>query len=202
MHRREFVTAAAITGASLAGCVGTDAGPEDGVSQELPIPYQGGDGVPVVRAFTDYGCHHCARYTLQEYPKIYKKLVVPGKVEYRHYDFPLPVSEWSFKVAYASRWIQANHGVESYWLFHPAIYAAFGDYSIDVIVATAERATGEDVGDEIRSAIEDEAYRGTILKEKEIGEDRYDVGGTPYVFVDGTRVKATADGVISALETA
>lgn len=193
MRRREFIAAAAAVGA-LSGC--TSEPKTDGeVTHDLEVPYQGNESGPVVRVFGDYGCHYCARYSLQQYPRVRKELIDPGKIRYEHYDWPVPVSDWSMKVAYVARWLQAEYGLRAYWLFHSTVFTYMGNYTEDRLAALAEQVTGEKVGDGVKNAIGGEAYEDTILWEKQHGKEEYGVKGTPYVFVGDKRVEATAEAI-------
>lgn len=197
MRRRAFLGGVLAT--SLAGCTSQSEMSKD-YTAELDAPALGTRDAPsTIEVFTDYSCHYCRDYVLQVFPTVRAKLVRPGDALYVHYDFPF-LDEWSWKIAYVARWIQAEHGISSYWVFHPNIYASFGEYSVETIARVASQATGADVTPTtVQEVIAAKTYRETILAEKQYGEQEYDVSGTPYVFVDGKRVKPSYQAIANAV---
>lgn len=208
--RRAILSSAAAAGAvGAAGCLG---GSDDGPSEydcdtaqpepvsELPQPVAGDpEADVVVAAFEDFGCPHCATWALEEYPTIESEYVDPGEIRFEHWDFTIPVTDWSAPVANAGRGVQERAGDDAFFAFAKRAYELQGDHSLDA-VGTAAEAADADPCAAIADA-ESEPYEAVLSGNRSEGEER-GVSGTPTVFVNGESVEPTADAVSEAIENA
>lgn len=209
--RRALLSSAAAAGVvGTAGCLGggdgasvseydCDTSEPDPVS-ELSQPVAGDpEADVVVAAFEDFGCPHCATWVLEEYPTIESEYVEPGEIRFEHWDFPIPVTDWSAPVANAGRGVQDRAGDEAFFAFAKTAYELQDEHSLDAVGTAAEDA-GADPCAAIADA-EHEPYEAVVSGNRSEGEER-GVSGTPTVFVNGEGVQPTADAVSEAIENA
>ena len=195
--RRSYLTAvggAAALG-STAGCLGgsasalpdgCDVGDLDSVSS-LPRPALGPEDAAVtVDVFEDFACPHCQTFTEDVYPEIRSTYVDPGDVQYRFFDFPIPVDDtWSWAAASAARAVQDRADAETFFAFTEGVYANQGRLSEEgyQVVHDLADELGVD-GCTVAAAAEQESYRPVVEADREEGVSR-EVPGTPAVYVDG-----------------
>lgn len=195
--RRSYLTAvggAAALG-STAGCLGgsasalpdgCDVGDLDSVSS-LPRPALGPEDAAVtVDVFEDFACPHCQTFTEDVYPEIRSTYVDSGDVQYRFFDFPIPVDDtWSWAAASAARAVQDRADAETFFAFTEGVYANQGRLSEEgyQVVHDLADELGVD-GCTVAAAAEQESYRPVVEADRDEGVSR-EVPGTPAVFVDG-----------------
>lgn len=195
--RRSYLTAvggAAALG-STAGCLGgsasalpdgCDVGDLDSVSS-LPRPALGSEDAAVtVDVFEDFACPHCQTFTEDVYPEIRSTYVDSGDVQYRFFDFPIPVDDtWSWAAASAARAVQDRADAETFFAFTEGVYANQGRLSEEgyQVVHDLADELGVD-GCTVAAAAEQESYRPVVEADREEGVSR-EVPGTPAVYVDG-----------------
>ncbi|MFB6089541.1 MAG: thioredoxin domain-containing protein [Halobellus sp.] len=212
--RRSYLTAlgGAVALGSTAGCLGgsgggsplpdeCDVGTLDTVSS-LPRPALGPSDAPVtVDVFEDFGCPHCQTFTLSVYPKIKSNYVDAGKIRYRFFDFPIPVSDWSWLAASAARAVQDRSDAETFFAFAKGVYEnqeRLADEGYQVVHDLASEL-GVD-GCVVAGAANQEAYRPVVEADRQRGVER-GVPGTPAIFVDGELLDTYAwEGVSGAIE--
>lgn len=210
--RRQFLASAAVTGAvGLAGCgesgngdtpVPTDTDtPVPTDTETLPTPVLGDPDADVtVMAFEDYVCGHCARYVLQEFPNLVAEYIEPGTIRYEHHDFPLPLSDESWRAPSAARAVQDTVGKSAYWEYSQRLYANQSELGPDRYAEVAEQVGADPKT--VRTAAVEERYEATVRADRQDGLDR-GVEGTPTVFVDGSAVEGYGFETISqAIEDA
>jgi len=201
--------AVAVGTTGLAGCLGGPPASEtshscslterDAVS-ELPQPRLGSEGAAItVAVFEDFACPHCATFSTGAFGDLKSEFADDSAVAFEHYDFPIPVSDWSGRVANAARSVQEAHDDETFFAFAEAAYANQDDYSWQVVGDLAE-----DVGADPCRVLSDATYatyESVIQANRDEGQER-DIPGTPAVFVDGELTNATYDAITSAIESA
>jgi len=195
--RRSYLAAlgGVTTLGATAGCLGgsgSDALPEgcdvgnlDTVSS-LPRPALGPEDAPVtVDIFEDFTCPHCQEFTLSVAPKIKSNYVDAGDVRYRFFDYPIPVSNWSWLAASAARAVQDRSDTETFFTFTERVYENQGRLSDDgyQIVHDIASDLGID-GCTVAAAADQESYRPVVEADRETGSER-GVPGTPAVYVNG-----------------
>ncbi|RLM59284.1 DsbA family protein [Halobellus sp. Atlit-31R] len=212
--RRSYLAAigGATTLGATAGCLGGSGGsqlPEEcdvgslETVSSLPRPALGPEDAPVtVDVFEDFTCSHCRDFTLSVAPKIKSNYVDAGDVRYRFFDFPIPVSNWSWLAASAARAVQDRSDAETFFSFSERVYENQGRLDDDgyQIVFDIASDLGLD-GCTVAAAAEQESYRPVAEQDRETGSDR-GVTGTPAVYVNGElldnygweRVSSAIDG--------
>ncbi|MFA1611031.1 DsbA family protein [Halobellus rubicundus] len=213
--RRSYL--AALSGAvalgSTAGCLGgsggnsalpdgCDVGTLDSVSS-LPRPALGpSDASVTVDVFEDFTCPHCQTFTQSVYPKIKSNYVDPGEIRYRFFDFPIPVSDWSWFAASAARAVQDRSDAETFFAFAKGVYEnqdRLADEGYQVVHDLADDL-GVD-GCAVAGAANQEPYRPVVESDRELGRER-GVPGTPAVYVDGELLDTYGwDGIQSAIDS-
>ena len=206
--RRTYLatTGALAVGTALAGCLGggtpdvetsyeCELTERDAVS-ELAQPRLGPDDAETtVTVFEDFGCPACRDFALGDLANL--KADFGDEVEFEHYDFPLPASDWSEPVANAARSIQDEHGDETFFEFSREAYENQDNHSWQVIGDIAE-AVGADPC-RVLSDAANETYSAVLESNFSEGEQR-EVPGTPTVFVDGEMVDASYGAVEVAID--
>ncbi|QCC51245.1 DsbA family protein [Halapricum salinum] len=205
--RRRFLAGTAVAGAiGLAGCGnlgGTDVDkttvPPD--VETLPTPVLGDPDADVtVMAFEDYVCGHCASYVTETFPELLTEYIEPGTIRYEHHDFPLPLSDESWRAPNAARAVQDTVGVEAYWEYSTALYANQNDLGPDLYETLAEQVGADP--ETVRTAAVEEEYDATVVADRGYGRS-LDVDSTPTIFVDGSMVQGYGyDTVAQAIDDA
>ncbi len=209
-RRRYLASTGAVTvGVGLAGCAGGGGPPAAQTShsceltereavEELPQPRLGPDDAAVtVAVFEDFACPHCRDFALGAFSDL-KDEFADDAVAFEHYDFPIPVSDWSGRVANAARSVQQAAGDEAFFSFSEAAYASQDDYSWQVVGDLAEDA-GVDPCRALSDATYD-TYEAVLDANREEGSSR-EIPGTPAVFVNGQLTDATYGAITSAIES-
>lgn len=209
MHvsRRAMLATLGAAAGGTAGCLGGSGQSHDcDLTEPEPVsdidrPTLGPDDADVVvSAFDDFACPHCATFKLEVLPSIRSEYVDEGLVQYRQYDFPIPVDEdWSTAVANAARGVSDRFDDETYFEYATSLFEQQreGGYSYEVIGDLAEA-----VGDDRCLAIADaefEPYQAVVRADREEGESR-GVRGTPSVFVDDQQVSPGFDSIAAAID--
>ena len=209
--RRTYLATAgaiAVGTAGLAGCLGNGSAAADTSHEceiterdqitELPQPQLGpADASVTVTVFEDFGCPGCRDFALGDLADL--KADFSDEVQFEHYDFPIPASDWSEAIANAARSIQDNHGEEAFFEFSAAAYENFDDYGWQLIGDLAE-----DVGADpcvVLSDAANETYSAVLQANFEEGEQR-DIPGTPTAFVNDQEVEPRYSDVEAAIENA
>jgi len=196
--RRQYLaaTGAIAVGTGLAGCLGGGSGPgstshscdltERESVDELSQPRLGpADAAVTVEVFEDFACPHCATFVTGAFSDLKREFADDDAVAFVHYDFPIPVSDWSGRVANAARSVQQAAGDEAFFAFSEAAYASQDDYSWQVVGDIAE-----DVGVDPCRVLSDAnytTYESVLQANRQEGESR-GIPGTPAVYVGGQLV--------------
>ena len=213
--RRSTLRLTAVTaGAGLAGCLGGSSQPglpplepptgcaesAAAPSVSLETPQLGEAGAPVTMdVYEDFACGHCRTYTEEVFPAVRRLYIDTGRVQYRFHDFPIPVNEWSYRIASAARAVQALSDDSRFFAFVSAVFAEQSRFREDGLAAVqaAARAVGVDPCAPALAAATDQ-YRGVVDASRAdgaaIGVDR-----TPMIFVDGAPL---TDYRLSTIEAA
>lgn len=208
--RRSYLaaTGTVAVGTAIGGCLGgppaaetdhsCDLTERDPVS-ELPQPRVGpSDATVTVAVFEDFSCPHCARFATGDFSRLKEEFADDPAVAFEHYDFPIPVDEWSERVANAARSIQEAHDDETFFEFSVAAYENQDDYSWQLVGDLAE-----DVGVDPCRTLSDATY-GTynqvLEANKQDGETR-GIPGTPATFVNGELTQSAYSNIESAIES-
>ena len=201
--RRGYLTtlgAAATVG--LAGCTGGNSWvPETSYDceltdresvTELPQPVAGpSDAAVTVDFFEDFACPHCADFATGGLSQLKNEYLDEGNVRFRHFDFPIPVSEWSGRVANAARSIQDTQDDAAFFEFSLAAYENQADYSGQLIGDLAA-----DVGADPCRTLGDASnatYEPVLNDNRETGSNR-GVNSTPGIFVNDTLIEPPETG--------
>lgn len=189
MKRRQFLAKVGSTAAlgSIAGCMEGEQSSIDTTGVTVPTPVQGNSEAPVtVAVFKDFACPHCRRYTLEVEPPLRRNYIAPGKIRYEFHDFPIPVSDWSYRIANLARAIQDKQGDDAFWQFETQVFQQSSDYSWDTVESLATKQAI--ARDQVRSVATAKQYRRVVEADRQNGHDR-GVTGTPTVFVNNQIVK-------------
>lgn len=205
--RRQFLAGTAAAGVvGLAGCGGLGGTDDDGTpvpadAETLPTPVLGDPDADVtVMAFEDYVCPHCASYVLEVLPRLISEYVEPGTVRYEHHDFPLPLSDDSWRAPSAARAVQETVGPKAYWEFSRRLYANQSDLGPELYASLAEEVGADP--ETVRTAAVEQRYETTVRADRQYGRD-LGVDSTPTVFVDGSAVGGYGfDTIAQAIENA
>lgn len=188
MNRRQFLVTAGSTATigGIAGCTGTPQSSTD-ADVTVPTPIRGDrDADVTVAVFKDYACPHCRRYTLEVEPPLLKNYVEPGAIRYEFHDFPIPVSDWSYRVANLARAVQDEQGDDAFWAFETGAFERQSEYSWNTLKSLA--ANQGVARDRVRSLATAKQYRRIAEADRQNGVNR-GVSGTPTVFVNGEIVE-------------
>ena len=216
MHTRRAALQLSIAsaGTALAGCLGgsSDAGlstldlpSECAAAQAAPTPplstpQLGDPDAPVVMdVYEDFSCGHCRTYSEEVFPAVKRLFIDTGQVTYRFHDFPIPVNEWSYRIASAARAVQAMRGDGQFFAFVSAVFKHQSRFREDGLAAVQDAAAtvGIDPCAPAIAAATDQ-YRSVVDASRAdaaaIGVDR-----TPMIFIDGTPL---SDYRLSTVEAA
>ena len=198
-------TAAAVVG--LAGCSDTnsssDASGATATSHdceltdrepvaELSQPVEGSsDAAVTVDVFEDFACPHCADFATGGLTQLKNEYVEGGDVRFRHFDFPIPVSDWSGRVANAARSIQETQGDAAFFAFSLAAYENSEDYSWQLIGDLAEDVEADPC--RVLSDASNATYEQVLSANRQTGIDR-GVESTPGIFVNDTLIEPPESG--------
>ncbi|QLH78722.1 thioredoxin domain-containing protein [Halosimplex rubrum] len=206
--RRAFLAGAgAVAGAALAGCGGLVSRPgSEGTPTArdvtLPAPAKGPEDAPVtVGVYKDFACPACREFNRVVAPKIQSEYVDPGVVRLEHYDFPLDThAPASYTAANAARAVQHEADDAAFFAYADLLFDNQGDFGPSTYADLAGEVDAD--GERARSAAEGRTYRRVITEDKQAGIDA-GVGGTPWVFVNGSAVDGFGwERVRSAIESA
>lgn len=201
-RRRVLRGGTAVAVGSLAGCLNVLGG-ADGSDDapNLPPPHLGTDSPDaadvVVVVWMDFRCPHCATFHRQALTQVRTNLLGDG-VRLEHRDFPVPVDQWSWRVAMAARSVQERAGVEAFWTFADRAFArqsSMNDETAVREVAAAAEADPDVVLEDLRSG----RHRPVVEADRAAGRDA-GVAGTPTVFVDGERVEPIYPAIVDAVQ--
>ncbi|ERH07912.1 MAG: hypothetical protein J07HN4v3_00276 [Halonotius sp. J07HN4] len=202
--RRAYLTtlsAAATVG--VAGCTGGSGDGPGATSHDcdiadrdpvatLPQPVAGpSDAAVTVDVFEDFACPHCADFTTGGLSRLKDEYLDGGNVRFRHFDLPIPVSEWSGRVANAARSVQDTQGDAAFFEFSLAAYENIDNYSWQLIGDLAA-----DVGADPCRTLSDassETYEPVLNDNRETGSSR-GVESTPAIFVNDTLIEPPEAG--------
>lgn len=212
--RRRFLAGVSGVGAfGLAGCAGVLSNEDDESSAPeatstemtsavttstettLPTPVLGDpDAEVTVMAFEDYACGHCASYSLEHFPKLASEYIEPGLIRYEHHEFPLPLSNASWRAPNAARAVQDTVGEDAYWTYSKLLFTNQRQLGPSMYAKLAEEV-GADT-ETVKSAAVERRYDPTIKADKRKGKS-LGVKGTPAIFVNGSSVDNYAFETIS-----
>ncbi|GAA0449066.1 DsbA family protein (plasmid) [Halococcus dombrowskii] len=196
--RRQYLKAGAFgvagaTGLYIVGAGGFGGGPstpdcETTPPADLDAPTLGqSSSGPTVVEFSDFSCPHCREFALNVMPTLRQQYLQSRKITYRHYDFPIPVDDWSRPAASAAREVQRRSGDTAFARYATALYRHQDDFSDDLFASLAE-----DINiapDPVRKAARDQAYCRTINENIQKGQQK-GVEGTPTIFVNEKKLEA------------
>lgn len=196
-------SAVAAATAGVAGCLGgsgvdtsyncelTDRDPVD----SLPQPTVGSAEASVtVAIFEDFACPACRDFALDPLARL-KEEFAGDDVAFHHYDFPIPVSDWSNRVANAARSVQDVLGDELFFEFSQEAYENQDQYSWQVIGDIAA-----DIGADPCRVLSDasaETYDQVLTANRSTGVER-GVEGTPGIVVGDEVVETRTYGAVSS----
>lgn len=200
MDRRDFIlTGAAASVGVTAGCLSDEeitVADEDRV-ETLPRPTLGDPDANLrIQVFEDYMCPACATYYLDHFPRLRDEYIDPGHITYEFYDYPIPVSNYSRPAANVARYVQDELGAEAFWEYKTHVYQNQDDMSESTLIDGAT-----DLGADADDA--EYAYHGVydplIDNDKEYGREENNVGGTPWVLLNGGRIERPTFANVSAI---
>jgi protein-disulfide isomerase len=206
--RRTYLTAVGTAAAvGVAGCSGTNSSSDaSGAAatsydceltdrepvSELSQPVAGpSDAAVTVDVFEDFACPHCADFATGGLSQLKDEYLDGGEVRFRHFDLPIPVSEWSGHVANAARSIQDTQGDAAFFEFSLAAYKNINNYSWQLIGDLAA-----DVGADPCRTLSDASnatYEPVLNDNRETGSSR-GVESTPAIFVNDTLIEPPESG--------
>jgi Protein-disulfide isomerase len=215
VSRREALQLTAVSmGTAVAGCMGgrSDAGlpalaipsgctdaarAPDGA---LPTPSLGDPAASrVMDVYEDFACGHCRTYSAEVFPAVTRLYIDTGRIHYRFHDFPIPVNEWSYRIASAARAVQAMTDETQFFAFVSAVFeqqSRFRDEGLSAVQDAAAAVGIDPCGPAIAAATDQ--FRAVVdashADAVSIGVDR-----TPMIFVDGSPL---ADYRLSTIEAA
>lgn len=200
-RRTYLTTAGAAAAVGLAGCTG-GSGPgatshncaltERDPVAELPQPTMGpSDATVSVDVFEDFACPHCADFTTGGLSKLKDDYLDGNEVRIRHFDFPIPVSDWSGRVANAARSVQESQGDAAFFEFSLAAYKNQADYSWQVVGDIAEMVGADPC--RVLSDATNATYEQVLTANRQTGIDR-GTESTPSIFVNNTLIEPPESG--------
>jgi protein-disulfide isomerase len=87
----------------------------------------GNPNAPVqVLEFADFECPACAQYALVTEPDVRHRLVESGQVNYRYFDFPLPMHRNTIQASMAAACADDQH---KFWEMHDALFFSQPEWS-------------------------------------------------------------------------
>lgn len=199
MNRRSFL---ALTGAgataSLAGCL-----PDVERVQELPRPVKGDEESEVVlRVFEDFGCPACRQYELNVVPSLEEDYIQNQEIRYEFYDYVIPANpEWSNVLANAARGVQDRAGNDAFWEFISAVFENQTQLSTELLREQGESAGVEEVDTWLNDS-EAGVYEPVIESDIDLGNNEYDVSGTPTLVLNDQVLSSQAAGNYELLSSA
>lgn len=207
--RRGYLTVVGTATAGLAGCTGGGSSEptaetaaidtsyeceltvRDSVA-ELSQPVEGpSDATVTVDVFEDFACPHCADFATGGLSQLKADYVEGEEVRFRHFDFPIPVSEWSNRVANAARSVQETQDDAAFFEFSLAAYENQANYSWQLVGDLAE-AVGADPC-RVLSDASNATYEQVLNANRQTGIDR-GVESTPGIFVNDTLIEPPESG--------
>lgn len=211
--RRAYLAATggvAVGTVGLAGCLGGGSSAAADTSHsceltereqvsELPQPRLGpADAAVTVAAFEDFSCPHCRDFATDAFSRLTEEFADDPAVAFERYDYPIPVDDWSGRVANAARSVQETTDDATFFEFAEAAYENQSDYSWQVVGDLAE-----DVGADPCRALSDATYKPyePVLQANRDEGDERDIPGTPAVFVNGELTPASYAEITSAIES-
>ena len=208
--RRTYLATAstvAVGTVGLAGCLGGSPAaetshncdlPDRDQVGELPQPRVGPDDAAVtVEVFEDFACPGCRTFAIGDLSRL--KDDFADEVAFEHYDLPIPVSDWSERIANAARSVQDQYGDETFFAFSQLAYENQDDYSWQLIGDLAEEVGADPCI--VLSDASNETYAPVINANVDDARQR-DVPGTPTAFVNGEMVDASYRAVEAAIGNA
>lgn len=191
--------------AGFAGCLGSSPAAETSHNCELPDRDQVGelpqprvgpdDAAVTVEVFEDFACPGCRAFATGDLSRL--KDDYADAVAFEHYDFPIPVSEWSERIANAARSVQDQYGDETFFAFSQAAYENQDDYSWQLVGDLAEEVGADPCT--VLSDANNETYAPVINANVDEGRQR-NAPGTPTVFVNGEMIDASYRAVEAAID--
>lgn len=197
MNRRKFIgTLSSGVIAGLAGCQI----PNAERVQTMPRPYAGAEESDVVvKVFEDFACPACAQYTTDVKPLIFDEYVESNEIRYEHYDYPLPVHQrWSYEIPNAARSVQDRSDNETFFDFADAMFEDQDILSQDLVRDTVNDLDGVDNADGVVNDASASLYDPVIQSDRQVGDEEYNVQGTPTVVVNDAVVSSYDFEVVSA----
>lgn len=201
--RRRYLaaTTTVLTGGAIAGCLSNGGSPDDLQTSyqcelveresvdDLAPPSEGASDPDVtIDVFSDFSCPHCRDFALNTLPELRADYVESDAIaaRIRHFDYPIPISDWSRPIANAARSVQDSMGDEAFFSFSEMLYESQDNYSWEVVGNAVE-----EIGADPCAVLTDghsERYDGVITSNKKTGSDR-GVSATPGVFVGETLIR-------------
>ena len=211
--RRAYLTTLGTAAAvGLAGCAGGNGGSggADSASEttidtsyecelterdpvtELSQPVEGpSDATVTVDVFEDFACPHCADFATGGLSRLKDEYLDGNDVRFRHFDFPIPVSEWSGRVANAARSIQETQDDAAFFEFSLAAYDNLSEYSWQLVGDLAEQVGADPC--RVLSDASNATYEQVLDANRQTGIDR-GVESTPGIFVNDTLIEPPESG--------
>lgn len=188
--RRRFLASSAGI-AMLSGCSGLTSDAPDDAVQELPHPTRGDNSAPVtIGLHEDFGCPHCHDFNDIVLPKIESEYVSSGDALIEFYDFPVPVTDWSWPAAESARAVQYRSDDETFWTYAKSLYDNQSQLGHDLFSEAASNLSLD--GESVVTDTKENRFRPVVSSSREIGEAR-GASGTPYVVVNGSHVTPSED---------
>ncbi|RJX42994.1 DsbA family protein [Halonotius aquaticus] len=200
--RRAYLTTVGTAAAvGLAGCAG-DTGPgttshsceltEREPVADLSQPVVGpSEATVTVDVFEDFACPHCADFATGGLSQLKTDYLAGETVRFRHFDFPIPVSDWSNRVANAARSVQQTQDDAAFFEFSLAAYENQADYSWQLIGDLADEVGADPC--RVLSDASNATYEQVLSANRQTGIDR-GVESTPGIFVNDTLIEPPESG--------
>jgi len=169
-------------------CELTERDPVTALSQPVDGP---SDATVTVDVFEDFACSHCADFATGGLSQLKTDYLDGENVRFRHFDFPIPVSEWSNRVANAARSVQQTQDDAAFFEFSLAAYENQADYAWQVVGDLAEAVGAEPCG--VLSDAGNATYEQVLSTNRQTGIDR-GVESTPGIFVNDTLIEPPESG--------
>jgi protein-disulfide isomerase len=162
---------------------------------DLPQPTLGPDSASVtVDVFEDFACPHCATFATGGFAELKAEYRDNDEVQFRHFDYPIPVSDWSIHVANAARAVQQRSGDAAFFRFAEAAYGAIEDYSWQTIAdIVAETITDDETSPcAVVSDAASHRYQPVLRANRDTASQR-GVTSTPRIFVNGNLIDSPGE---------
>ena len=208
INRRKFL--ASVPALALAGCTSqqtttkTSTEPVSRPDFTVPTPYLGledRENAIVVMEFGDMQCPHCQTYENTVFPEL-KSTYIDDEplIRYEHYDFSIPINEYSSLAPKYARAVQQSEGLDAFWAYKKLVYENQSNID-ETMLKDFVTSVGGNLA-EVTSLLDSNStmYEELLESQRQYGID-LGVEGTPQVIVEGELVsRASFEAIANKID--